>query len=290
MVIERKPKWFKTPAPGGAKYLYLRSLVRDSGLNTVCEEARCPNIGDCWDRQTATFMILGDTCTWRCHYCAVNTGKPAPVDVGEPIRLASAVEKLGLRYCVITSVTRDDVSDGGISIFVACVRKIREKTPFCKIELLVPDLSKWPEELELITNVRPDVLNHNIETVERIFPKIRPKGKYNRSLNLLKKFKDLNSSIPTKSGIMVGLGETVDEIISTMNDLNDVGCEMITIGQYLRPSKNHVPLKKYYTPSEFDMLGEVARNIGFKHVASGPLVRSSYHADEQALGSGLLEK
>jgi lipoic acid synthetase len=288
MVIERKPAWFKTRPPGGAKFLSLRSLIRDSGLNTVCEEARCPNIGDCWDRQTATFMILGDTCTWRCHYCAVNTGKPAPIDIGEPIRLASAVEKLGLRYCVITSVTRGDVSDGGISIFVACVRKIREKAPFCKIELLVPDLSRWSDKIELITDVKPDVLNHNIETVERIFPKIRPQGKYQRSLDLLKRFKDLNSSIPTKSGIMIGLGETIDEICNTMKDLHNVGCEMITIGQYLRPSKSHFPLNKYYTPAEFDILGQFAKDIGFKHVASGPLVRSSYHADEQALNSGLL--
>lgn len=278
----RLPEWLKVPMPAGSNFHQLRSLIRDGDLHTVCEEAHCPNIGDCWDRLTATFMILGDTCTWRCHYCAVKTGRPSPLDLGEPERLARTVKHLGLRYVVITSVNRGDLPDGGAAIFAECISRIRHYLPTCKIELLTPDFRGSKDALETVLEARPDVLNHNIETVKRIFRSVRPQGDYARSLRFLELSSLMAPDIPTKSGMMVGLGETVDEIKETMMDLRNAGCQLLTIGQYLRPSLVHFPLEKYYHPDEFAALQRDGMRLGFRHVASGPLVRSSYHADEQA--------
>ena len=276
----RLPPWFKVPMPGGANYIELHNLLRQSELHTVCEEARCPNIGDCWDRRSATFMILGDVCTRRCHYCAVTTGKPLALDLEEPQRLARTVEKLALRYCVITSVNRDDLPDGGAFIFAQCIRQIRRRLPDCEVEVLIPDFQG--EALRTVMNAAPDVLNHNIETVERVFHSVRPKGSYRRSLDVLAEAKEMSPDAVTKSGMMVGLGEERDEIVQTMKDLRAVDCDLLTIGQYLRPSPKHHRLEKFYTPQEFDELREEGERLGFRHVASGPLVRSSYHADEQS--------
>jgi len=278
----RLPNWFKVKKPGGINYLRLQKLLKNSELNTVCVEARCPNIGDCWDRLSATFMILGDICTRSCRYCAVTTGRPYPVDMEEPYRLARTVKKLGLKYCVITSVDRDDLIDGGASIFAACIDQVRLETPDCKIEVLIPDFQGMEESLRIVLDARPDVLNHNIETVESVFHSVRPRGKYTQSLELLERTKDIASGVITKSGIMLGLGEDWDEILKTMADLRGKDCDLLTIGQYLQPSERHFPLKKFYTPQEFNILRQEGLKLGFKHVASGPLIRSSYHADEQA--------
>ncbi len=284
----RLPEWLKVKAPGSAGYLELRQLVRSEGLNTVCEEARCPNIGECWDRGTATFMVLGDICTRACSYCAVNTGMPTTLDLQEPVRLAETVERLGLRYAVITSVDRDDLPDGGAFIFAQCIRQIRKRIPSCKVEVLIPDFQGDVDALAKVMDARPDTLNHNIETVRRVFGRVRPKGDYDMSLELLSNAKRLDGDAVTKSGMMVGLGETWDEIIETMRDLRSVDCDLLTIGQYLRPSSKHVPLARWYTPGEFDELRREGEALGFRHVASGPLVRSSYHADEQhAAASGI---
>ncbi len=277
----RLPEWLKVKAPGSAGYLELRQLVRSEGLNTVCEEARCPNIGECWDRGTATFMVLGDICTRACSYCAVNTGMPTTLDLQEPVRLAETVERLGLRYAVITSVDRDDLPDGGAFIFAQCIRQIRKRLPTCKVEVLIPDFQGDVDALAKVMDARPDTLNHNIETVRRVFGRVRPKGDYDMSLELLSNAKRLDGEAVTKSGMMVGLGETWDEIIETMRDLRSVDCDLLTIGQYLRPSSKHAPLARWYTPGEFDELQCEGEALGFRHVASGPLVRSSYHADEQ---------
>ena len=284
----RLPEWLKVKAPGSAGYLELRQLVRSEGLNTVCEEAHCPNIGECWDRGTATFMVLGDICTRACSYCAVNTGTPTTLDLQEPLRLAETVERLGLRYAVITSVDRDDLPDGGAFIFAQCIRQIRKRLPSCKVEVLIPDFQGDMDALAKVMDARPDTLNHNIETVRRVFGRVRPKGDYDMSLELLSNAKRLDDEAVTKSGMMVGLGETWDEIIETMRDLRSVDCDLLTIGQYLRPSSKHVPLARWYTPGEFDELRCEGEALGFRHVASGPLVRSSYHADEQhAAASGI---
>ena len=253
----------------------------DQMLHTVCEEARCPNIGDCWERETATYMILGDTCTRACTYCAVKTGSPTGLDLEEPIRLAKTVQTLGLRYAVITSVNRDDLPDGGAFIFGQCIRQIKKLSPSCKVEVLTPDFEGNWDSLKTVLDARPDTFNHNIETVRRIFPKVRAKGNYELSIELLHKAKEIQADLITKSGIMVGLGETKDEIICTMKDLRAVDCNLLTIGQYLRPSTKHTPILKWYTPKEFKELEEIGLSLGFSHVASGPLVRSSYHADEQ---------
>lgn len=282
MVVNRLPGWMKVPIPGGAKYLEVRSLLKNGNLHTVCEEAHCPNIGECWNSGTATFMILGDICTWRCHYCAVTTGRPKSVDLGEPLRLAQTVARLGLRHCVITSVTREDLPDGGASIFAQCIRTIRAKVPSCAVEVLVPDFRGDVTSLQRVLEATPAILNHNIETVRRVFNNVRPKGDYDRSLLLLQRAKDLKNEIPTKSGIMVGLGETWSEVLQTMRDLRSVGCELLTIGQYLRPSKRHSPVEKFYHPEEFAALEEAGARLGFLHVASGPLVRSSFRAAQQA--------
>ena len=279
--VRRLPEWLKVKAPGSRGYLELRQLVRSEGLNTVCEEARCPNIGECWDRGTATFMVLGDTCTRACSYCAVNTGMPTTLDLQEPARLAETVERLGLRYAVITSVDRDDLPDGGAFIFAQCIRQIRKRLPSCKVEVLIPDFQGDVDALASVMEARPDTLNHNIETVRRVFSRVRPKGGYDLSLELLANAKRLDPDAVTKSGMMVGLGESWDEIIETMRDLRAVDCDLLTIGQYLRPSQKHAPLSRWYTPGEFDELRREGEALGFRHVASGPLVRSSYHADEQ---------
>ena len=247
----------------------------------MCEEAHCPNIGECWERGTATFMILGDICTRACSYCAVTTGTPVGLDLEEPIRLAETVERMGLNYAVITSVNRDDLPDGGAFIFAQCVRQIRRRLPECRVELLIPDFEGNWDALATVMESSPDTLNHNIETVRRVFSRVRPRGDYDQSLELLQRTRDINEDAVTKSGMMVGLGETWDEIEETMRDLRSVDCNLLTIGQYLRPSAKHTPLVKWYTPSEFDELRVIGEQLGFDHVASGPLVRSSYHADEQ---------
>ena len=275
------PEWLKVKIPGGENYLRIQKMLRSSNLHTVCEEARCPNIGDCWDRGTATFMILGDICTRACRYCAVTSGKPLSLDPLEAYKLSKVVEKMNLKYVVITSVNRDDLENGGAEVFAECVHHIRKRLPECKIEVLIPDFEGKKSALEIVVGVSPDTVNHNIETVRSIFPQVRPKGDYDQSLKLLETVKSLDSASVTKSGIMVGLGEQIDEIKQTMKDLVSVGCDLLTIGQYLQPSSKHIERVKWYTPSEFNELADIGRGIGFKHVVSGPLVRSSYHADEQ---------
>ena len=282
MAVQRRfPPWLKVKMAGGANFLELRQRLRDSQLHTVCEEAHCPNIGECWDRGTATFMILGDICTRACAYCAVTTGAPTGLDLQEPVRLAETVERIGLKYAVITSVNRDDLPDGGAFIFAQCIRQIRRRLPACKIEVLIPDFCGDWDALDTVMDAAPDTLNHNIETVRRVFHRVRPKGDYDQSLELLSRAKHREPGGVTKSGMMVGLGETWDEIVETMRDLRAVDCDLLTIGQYLRPSEKHVPLARWYTPAEFDELRREGESLGFRHVASGPLVRSSYHADEQ---------
>ena len=275
------PDWLKVKIPGGQNYLRIQKMLRTSNLHTVCEEAKCPNIGGCWDRGTATFMILGDICTRACRYCAVTSGKPLALDPLEAYKLSKVVEKMKLKYVVITSVNRDDLDNGGAEVFAECVHQIRKRLPECKIEVLIPDFEGNEPALEIVVGVNPDTINHNIETVRRIFPDVRPKGDYDQSLKLLETVKLLNSASITKSGIMIGLGEEVGEIQQTMEDLISVGCDLLTIGQYLQPSSKHIERVKWYTPREFNQLAEMGREIGFKHVVSGPLVRSSYHADEQ---------
>lgn len=282
MAAERRlPSWLKVKMPGGRNYIELRNLIKGSALHTICEEAHCPNIGDCWDRKSASFMVLGDICTRACTYCAVATGKPTTLDLLEPVRLAETVERMGLRYVVITSVDRDDLPDGGAFIFAQCIQQIRKRLPSCKVEVLIPDFQGDWDALAAVMDARPDTLNHNIETVPRVFSKVRARGDYDLSLELLAKAKAMNPDNVTKSGMMVGLGETWDEIIDTMRDLRSVDCDLLTIGQYLRPSDKHTPLAKWYTPQEFDELRREGDALGFSHVASGPLVRSSFHADEQ---------
>ena len=277
----RLPSWLKVRMPGGPNYLELRERLRGAQLHTVCEEARCPNIGECWERKTATFMILGDICTRACSYCAVTTGTPQTLDLGEPVRLAETVERMGLEYAVITSVNRDELTDGGAFIFAECIRQIHKRLPSCKVETLIPDFDGNWDALERVMEAGPETLNHNIETVRRVFSRVRAKGDYDRSLELLRRAKQLAPYGVTKSGMMVGLGETRNEIAETMADLRAVDCDLLTIGQYLRPSDKHAPLSRWYTPDEFEELREVGESMGFRHVASGPLVRSSYHADEQ---------
>lgn len=282
MTVKRRlPEWFKVPMPGGPNYMRLRNLMRAEQLHTVCEEAHCPNIGDCWERGTATFMILGDICTRACRYCAVTSGVPVGLDLEEPIRLGETVERLGLSYAVITAVNRDDLPDGGAFIFAQCVSQIRKRRPECKIELLIPDFEGNWDALQKVMDVRPDTLNHNIETARRVFRMVRPKGDYDLSIELLERAKEMDEDAVTKSGMMVGLGETWDEIVETMEDLRSVDCDLLTIGQYLRPSASHAVVEKWYKPAEFEELREIGESLGFSHVASGPLVRSSYHADEQ---------
>lgn len=277
-----KPPWLKVRAPGGPNYRDLIQLVRGSGLHTVCEEAHCPNIGECWEHRTATFMLLGAICTRGCRFCAVTKGRPQGLDWDEPERCARAIQTLGLRHAVITSVNRDDLPDGGAVIFALLIRKIREYSPGCGIEVLTPDFEGNPAAIRTVVEAAPDILNHNIETVPRLYPRVRPKAKFQQSLELLRRAKMWGApGMMTKSGIMVGLGETVDEVVEVMHALRSVDCDIMTIGQYLRPSNWHLPIQRYVRPEEFAEFKRIGLELGFKHVESGPLVRSSYHAHEQ---------
>lgn len=273
-----RPDWIRVKAPDGAEYRELKKLVERARLHTVCQSAHCPNIGECWRERTATFMILGGTCTRNCTFCAVNHGKPEPLDADEPRRVAEAIRYLGLKHAVVTSVTRDDLPDGGAGLFAATILAIREAVPGCSVEVLIPDFQGDADALRCVVQAGPDVLNHNVETVERCYAEVRPQAVYGRSIELLRRAKAMNPEIRTKSGLMVGIGETWDEIISTMRDLRSVDCDVLTIGQYLAPSKNHHPIARYYTPDEFDRLRLIGLELGFAHVESAPLVRSSYHA------------
>jgi lipoic acid synthetase len=277
-----KPAWLKVRAPGSANYVRLRQLIRGMKLNTVCEEAHCPNIGECWHHGTATFMILGEVCTRACGYCAVAHGKPPIYDLAEPERVANAVAALQLKYVVITSVDRDDLADGGAFIFAESIRQIRARREGVRIEVLIPDFQGKAGPLGAVLDAGPDVLNHNTETVPRLYRYARAGGRYPRTLDLLDRARTYAPHIPTKSGIMVGLGEQWPEILEVLRDLRGVGVEILTIGQYLRPTERHLPMARYYTPAEFDELRREALAMGFGHVESGPLVRSSYHAHEQA--------
>ena len=279
---EPKPEWLKVRAPGSENYLHLRGIMRDLKLNTVCEDAHCPNIGECWHHGTATFMILGDVCTRACTYCAVAHGRPATLDIDEPRRVGEAVEKMALKYAVITSVDRDDQPDGGAGIFAETIREIKTRLPECRVEVLIPDFKGEAGPLETVLNAKPDVLNHNTETVPRLYRAVRSGGKYARTLALLDRSRKYAPGIPTKTGMMMGLGEEHDEVVQVFKDLRDVGVSILTLGQYLRPSNDHALMTRYYTPDEFRELKRIALGLGFAHVESGPLVRSSYHAHEQA--------
>jgi len=280
-IKEPKPDWIRIKLTTGDNYQEIKSMMRSKTLHTVCEEARCPNIYECWANRTATFMILGDICTRACRFCAVNTGKPTELDLQEPERVASAAENMGLRHCVITSVARDDLSDGGASIFAESIKAVRKRLPLCSVEVLIPDfMGNW-DALKTVMDAKPDILNHNIETVERMSNRVRAKAKYDRSLELLRRAKEMQPNIPTKSSIMLGVGEEWDEILQAMDDLRAVDCNIMTIGQYLQPSPQHLNVVKYYHPDEFAALKEEGMKRGFSHVESGPLVRSSYHAHEQ---------
>jgi lipoic acid synthetase len=278
----RKPPWLKVKSPGGASYAQVRTLLKDLKLNTVCEEAHCPNIGECWDHRAATFMILGDVCTRNCAYCAVAHGTPQPLDPEEPRRLAEAVAAMQMRHIVVTSVDRDDLPNGGAELFAAVVRETRRAAPGTSIELLIPDFKGSEAALRIVVDAQPDILNHNLETVPRLYRIARPGGRYDRALELLTRVKAMDPAMHSKSGIMVGLGEQWDELLGAIRDLRAVGCDILTLGQYLRPSKAHLPLARFYTPEEFGILKDYAQSLGFRHVESGPLVRSSYHAWEQA--------
>ena len=277
----RKPSWLKVKAPGGPNYLALKHMMRDLRLHTVCEEAHCPNIGECWEHRAATFMILGDVCTRNCAYCAVAHGTPAPLDAGEPPRLADAVAQMGLKHVVITSVDRDDLPNGGAEIFAACIAEIRRRLPATSIEVLIPDFKGNPEALRIIVAAQPDILNHNLETIARLYRIARPGGRYTRALELLRTAKEMNPDLLTKSGLICGLGEEWDELLVAIRDLRAQGVDIITLGQYLRPSEQHLPIARWYTPDEFAELKRYGMSLGFRHVESGPLVRSSYHAWEQ---------
>ena len=277
----RKPAWLKVKAPGGSTYVEVRRLMRDLRLNTVCEEAHCPNIGECWDHRAATFMILGEVCTRNCAYCAVAHGTPAPYDPEEPARLAEAVERMALRHVVITSVDRDDLPNGGAEAFAGCVTEIRRRLPETSVELLIPDFKGADAALQIVVDARPDILNHNLETIERLYRIARPGGRYPRALRLLRRAKEMAPDLVTKSGIICGLGEEWDELVLSMRDLCEQGVEILTLGQYLRPSGGHLPVARFYTPAEFAELRDLGMAMGFRHVESGPLVRSSYHAWEQ---------
>ncbi|ALA58478.1 lipoyl synthase [Nitrospira moscoviensis] len=275
----RLPAWFKVRATTGPDYLDIKQTMDRLRLHTICEEARCPNRWECWNARTATFLILGEICTRRCHYCSVETGRPKAVDPDEPRRVAEAVQALGLRHAVITSVNRDELDDGGAATFAATIREVRRLSPACTIEVLIPDFEGDEAALRIVCREQPEILNHNIETVRRLFPSLRPQGKYQRSLALLHSAK--REGMTTKSGLIVGMGETLDEAREVMRDLRAVECDILTIGQYLQPTKAHLPVARFYDPSEFAVLKEEGIAMGFHHVESGPLVRSSYHAEQQ---------
>ena len=281
-IRQPRPEWLKVRFPAGPNYERLRELMRAKKLHTVCEEARCPNIGDCWNRGTATFMILGDTCTRSCGFCAVKTGRPATYDTDEPKRVALAVQGMGLRHAVVTSVNRDELADGGAQIFAETIKWIRRASPGTTIEVLIPDFKGDREALRTVMAARPEILNHNTETVPRLYRTVRPQAEYPRSLEVLRMARELDPDATTKSGLMVGLGETFDELLAVFRDLADQRVDILTVGQYLQPTPGHLPIERYWHPDEFAALKEEALAMGFRHVESGPLVRSSYHAEEQA--------
>jgi lipoic acid synthetase len=275
-----RPQWLRAPAPVGENYRELKSLIDAMGLHTVCESAACPNIGDCWNRRTATFMILGNVCTRRCGFCAVKKGAPLAVDYDEPRRVADAAAAMGLRYAVVTSVNRDDRKDGGAELFALTIHAIRERIPGCRVEVLIPDFQGSREALEMVMAARPDVLNHNTETVPRLYRQVRLGARYERSLELLQAAKEISPDTPVKSGLMLGLGETAQEVLSVMRDLRAHCVDILTLGQYLRPSQRHLPIVRYLPPAEFDDLRRAGDAMGFRHVEAGPLVRSSFHASD----------
>jgi lipoyl synthase len=277
----RRPPWIKVRAPGGAGYEEVRDLMRSQTLHTVCEEAQCPNIGECWSRKSATFLMMGDTCTRSCGFCDIKTGRPSPLDWAEPNRVAEAVRALGLRHVVITSVNRDERKDGGAPIFAMVIKRIRQLQPGCSIEVLIPDFKGSEEALKIVMDAQPEILNHNVETVPRLFKKVQPQDKYEWAMKTLSNAKKMDPLVLTKSGIMVGLGETIDEVTAVMQDLADQGVDILTIGQYLQPSKQHLDVERFYLPEEFDRFEDIGKEMGFKWVESGPLVRSSYRADQQ---------
>jgi lipoic acid synthetase len=276
---QQRPGWLKVRIPAGENYSRLKSLIARHGLHTVCEEARCPNMGECWNAGTATFMILGDICTRSCGFCAVRTGRPQGLDLEEPVRVAEAIRRMEVRHAVITSVNRDELADGGASIFAETIRQARIVSPGIKIEVLIPDFRGVSWALQIVIDARPDILNHNIETVPRLYSLVRPQAKYARSLELLERAK--RNGMVTKSGLMLGLGETMEEVVRVLADLRLAGCDILTIGQYLQPTKQHLPVHRFVFPDEFKMLKLRGLEMGFKHVESGPLVRSSYHAGQQ---------
>jgi len=283
-----RPPWLKVRFPAGGNYARLQGLMREQGLHTVCEEARCPNIGDCWSRGTATFMILGDTCTRSCGFCAVKTGRPGTIDPGEPRRVALAIQRMELRHAVITSVNRDELPDGGAGVFAETIRWTRKLSPGTTIEVLIPDFKGDPDALRIVLDAQPEILNHNTETVPRLYSTVRPQARYERSLEVLRRARELDPGTLTKSGLMVGLGETREELITVFQDLRAVDVDILTVGQYLQPTPAHLPVVRYWTPEEFASLKQSALALGFRHVESGPLVRSSYHAEEQVHGASPL--
>jgi lipoic acid synthetase len=284
--IVRKPSWLKVQAPGGQNYVRLKGMMRELGLHTVCEEARCPNIGECWEHQAATFMILGDVCTRNCAYCAVSHGTPLAYDPVEPVRLAEAVAQMGLQHVVITSVDRDDLPNGGAEAFAACITGIHQRLPGTTVEVLIPDFKGSERALQIVMDAEPDILNHNLETAERLYRLARPGGRYDRALELLARAKQMVPTGLTKSGIILGMGEEWDEVLTCLRDLRRSRVDIVTLGQYLRPSGSHLPVVRYYTPQEFDELRDIGLSLGFQHVQSSPLTRSSYHAWEQARAAG----
>lgn len=277
----RRPPWIKVRAPSGETYENVRNLMRSKELHTVCEEAQCPNIGECWGSGTATFLMMGDTCTRSCGFCDIKTGRPNPLDWAEPNRIAQSVRAMNLRHVVITSVNRDDRPDGGAPIFAMVIRRIRQLQPGCSIEVLIPDFKGSETALKIVMDAQPEILNHNVETVKRLFKAVQPQDNYEWAIKTLENAKKMDELVLTKSGIMLGLGETFDEVVETMQDLADVGVDILTLGQYLQPSKKHLEIQRYYTPEEFEELRRIGLEMGFKWVESGPLVRSSYHADRQ---------
>jgi lipoic acid synthetase len=284
---ERKPSWLTVQPAGGANYARLKYLMRELDLHTVCEEARCPNVGECWDHGTATFMILGDVCTRNCGYCAVAHGRPPKYDVGEPARVASAIAEMSLQHAVITSVDRDDLPDYGAWIFAETIRQIHARVPGCSVEVLVPDFQGNEDSIRAVLEARPEIYNHNTETVPRLYKRARPGGRYERVMRIFRDVHRIAPDIPTKTGLILGLGETVEEIVAVMRDLREVDVDILTLGQYLRPSDDHLPLDRYYTPAEFAELRSIGLQMGFRHVEAGPLVRSSYHAWQQVQAAGV---
>jgi lipoic acid synthetase len=284
--VPKKPDWLKVRFPAGERFQQLKRLMREQGLHTICEDAKCPNIGECWNAGTATFMILGDVCTRSCGFCAVTTGRPHELDLLEPYRLAQAVESLALDYVVITSVNRDDLMTGGAEIFAACIKTIRRNDPAVRVEVLIPDFKGNWDALATVVEAEPFVLNHNIETVPRLYRQVRPQAVYGRSLELIRRAKAAAPDMRTKSGFMVGLGETRSELFDVMRDLRASQCDIVTIGQYLRPSLQHLPVERYYDPAEYEAFRAYGRELGFTHVEAGPLVRSSYHAEKQSIRPG----